>query len=206
MKKTILLTAWCLIFSFTHATPITYYESKPNPQRILLVSFISQNFYSTYENAEIAKTNEISEAEVLKILDEKIAGVFEDSQEDGVEFVNFDTGTAPILEKVAFSYNNEKECLTPYLGDFTKDEFNTFMEENNVAYVIFLNTYQMKWIGDPQYKLDNEIHYSIFEKDKKSIVEGKYTFSTPKLIPVVKMEKKYKKAVTKICNAFLKNS
>ena len=206
MKKTVLLVAWCLAFSFAHATPINPTQPNPDAKKILLVSFISKNFYSTYENAEIAKTNEISEAEVLKILDEKIAGVFENSQEDGVEFINFDTGTEPIMERVTFSYNNEEECLTPYLGDLTNDEFNTFMEENNVAYVIFLNTYEMKWIDDPQFKLDNEIHYSIFEKDKKSIVEGKYTFSTPKLIPVVKMEKKYKKAVTKICSAFLKNS
>ena len=138
------------------------------------------------------------------MFDEKISSTFTNSDE-GVEFINFTDGFYDLSDKVHFRYN-EDELLLPDLAELSVDEFNKLLDESNVDYVIFINNYEMKWIGDPQYKLNNEIHYSILKRDMVDVVQGKYSFSTAKLIPAEKMDKKYKKAVAKICTKFLKNT
>lgn len=202
MKNLVLMTVLSVFISFSTQARNDKEKSDIKKKRVLLVSFITKNFYSTYDNAEVAEANKITEEKVLKMLDEKILSTFANSDE-GIEFINY-TDTS-LSEKVDFRYN-EKELLIPELGELTNDEFNKLLEENNVDHVIFINNYEMKWIGDPQFKLDNEIHYSIFKKNKENVVEEKYSFSTPKLVPATKMNKKYKKAVAKICTKFLKNS
>ena len=132
-------------------------------RRVLLVSFIPKNFYSTYHNAEVAKANKVTEEKVLKMLDEKILSTFTNSDE-GVQFVKY-TDTKGLSDKVDFRYNKQ-ELLIPELEELSNDEFNKLLEESNVDYVIFINNYEMKWIGDPQFKLDNELHYSIFKNIK----------------------------------------
>lgn len=206
MKKIALMFTMSLFISFSaQANDKKKKESDVSKKRVLIVSFITNNFYSTYDKSEVAKTNKVTEDKVLTMLDEKVSSMFANSHEEGVEFVNHTSASDDLSEKISFSYN-EKEWLIPDLEGLTNDEFNRLLTDNNVDYVIFINNYEMKWLGDPQYKLNNEIHYSIFKKDKEAIIEGKYSFSTPKLIPVAKMDKKYKKAVSKICNKFLKSS
>lgn len=202
MKKTILTILTSLFVLVSVQANENDKKNDTKKKKVLLISFITQNFYSTYDNTEVAKTNKVTEDKVLKMLDEKVSSMFANSDE-GVEFINHNDDS--LAEKISFSYNKQ-EWLIPDLSGLTDAEFNKILEDNNVDYVIFINNYEMKWIGDPQYKLNNEIHYSIFKKNKVGIIEGKYSFSTPKLVPVAKMDKKYKKAVAKICNKFLKNS
>lgn len=205
MKKLTLLFVLLIFVSSPAKAANDDEKNDINKKRVLLISFIENNFYTTYDKAEVAKTNKVAEEKVLEMLNEKVSSMFANNSEDDVEFVNYNGEIENLTDKISFSYN-DKEWLLPDVSGLSNEEFNKLLTDNNVDYVIFINTYEMKWIGDPQYKLDNEIHYSIFKKDKEAIIEGKYTFSTPKLVPVVKMDKKYKKAVAKICSKFLKNS
>lgn len=204
MKNLSVFTILFLLLSFSGQAEFSTENNDSKKKKVLLVSFITKNFYSTYANAEVAEANKVTEEKVLKMLDEKISSTFTNSDE-GIEFINYTDEFYDLSDKVGFNYN-EEELLIPDLVELTDEEFNKLLEEHNVDYVIFINNYEMKWIGDPQYKLTNEIHYSIFKKNKESIVQGKHSFSTAKLVPADKMNKKYKKAVAKICTKFLKNT
>ena len=76
------------------------------------------------------------------------------------------------------------------LSNISVEVFNGFLEEFDADYVLFLNAYQMAWIGDPQYKLENKIHYSAFKRNKEEIQTNVYTFSTPDLMSIMQMIKK----------------
>lgn len=205
MTRKLFALAFCLMFISVNAKATIDRDVNPGNKRVLLVSFIDKNFFTTYENSVVAETNKISESEILPTFDEKIASIFENSSENGIEFVGFENKSDAIFDVVFFNYN-EKENMVANLSELPIEQFNALLDKNSVDYVIFINFYQMKWIGDPQFKLDNEIHYSIIGRDKKSLLNDRYTFSTPKLVPLTKMEKKYQKAVAKICDKFLKNS
>jgi len=164
-------------------------------KKVLVVSFIEKNFISTYLTSEIAEKNKTDSKTVLTILSEKICSSFPKNVE--IEFVNCTNKPEQIEENISFSYN-KKDVFEPNLSVLDGSLFNELLEANNADYIVLINGYEMNWIDDPQYKVENIIHFTILGKDKKEILTKKYSFSTPKLVSLKKMEKKIQKLAAKI--------
>ena len=179
-------------------------ESK---KRVLVVSFIEDNFYSDiYSKEEIAKKNKIREEEVISLYNEKLSQIFSNFEDEEIEYVACPSKImAAFKESIKIDSRSTKagsDLIFANLSDVSQVTFNEFINACNADYVLFVNTYRMAWIGEPQYKLENHIHYSIYKKNKEEVITDEAVFSTPNLIPVVKMEKKYLKAVDKISRKF----
>lgn len=193
MKKSIVFIA------LLYAVSLFAYNNKTNTdngkKKVLVVSFIEKNFVSTYLTSEIAEKNETDSKTVLTVLGEKICSSFPKDVE--VEFVNCTNKPKQIEDTISFSYNN-KDVFEPNLAEINGTIFNELLATNNADYIVLINGYEMNWIGDPQFKVENIIHFTILGKDKKEILTKKYSFSTPKLVPLKKMEKKIQNITTKI--------
>lgn len=170
-------------------------------KKVLVVSFIEKNFVSTYETSEIAKENKADSETILTTLSETICSSF--LNYEGVEFVKCANKPEQIENNISFSYN-KKEVFEPNLSEIDTSLLNELLESNNADYVVLITGYEMNWIGDPQFKVENNIHFTILGKDKKEIATKKYSFSTPKLVTLKKMEKKIQKIAKKIYTKHLK--
>lgn len=195
MKKSIVFTFIFLLTVSLFANDKGKANEDKGKKKVLVVSFVERNFTSTYEKSEIAKKNNTDSETVLTILGDKICESFPENEK--VEFIKCSDKPELIENNVSFSYN-KKDILVPDLSEIDKDTFNKLLEDNNADFIVLINGYDMNWIGDPQFKVENNIYYTILGKDKKEIVTSKYSFSTPKLVPLKKMERKIQKATKKI--------
>ena len=177
-------------------------------KRILVVSFIEDNFYGDiYSNKDIAKTNNIEEEEVVQLYNEMLSGIFKELSDEEVDYVQCPADLAvSIHEHVSFENKpiNRKNRITTNVSGFSKEEFDQFLSQCGTDYVVFINAFRMSWIGEPQFKLENRIHYSIYGKMKEEVTSDVAIFSTPKLVPVTKMERKCTKTVGKLSSVFSK--
>ncbi len=181
-------------------------QSTEGKTKVLVVSFIEDNFYSDiYSKEEIAKTNDIEKEEVIHLYDAKVAQIFKDISNEEVSYIQCPTNMVDELRyQINFTKSQKRgmEIVTSDLSDISDTQFASFINTCNVDYVIFINAFRMSWVGDPQYKLDNGIHYSIYNQKKEEVTSDVAIFSTPKLIPITKMEKKCTKSVGKLSNLF----
>ncbi|GAB1857663.1 hypothetical protein MHTCC0001_25000 [Flavobacteriaceae bacterium MHTCC 0001] len=163
--------------------------------KVLVVSFIEKNFESTYLTYEIAEKNSTDSETVFSVLEDKIFSAL--PKNGAIEFIKCANKLKQIENSLSFS-KNKKDILIPNLSEIDNDSFNKLLETNSADYILFISTYEMNWIGDPQYKVENNLHFTILGKDKKEIASNKYGFSTPKLTSFEKMKKKIHKATEKI--------
>lgn len=203
MKK---LNIYTILAVFTLASFSDRYIDEPK-KKILVVSFIEEHFYSDiYSKEEIAKKNKIQEEDVISLYNEKLSQIFSNFSDEEIEYVACPAElTAAFKEMIKMENRPTKagsDVIFANLSDVSQTVFSEYVNSCNTDYVLFVNTYRMAWVGEPQYKLENHIHYSIYKKNKQEVISDKAVFSTPNLIPVVKMEKKYLKAVNKISRQF----
>lgn len=201
MRKSIVCTIFLLLTVSAFANNNDKANSDKGKKKVLVVSFIEKNFVSTYETSEIAEKNNVDSETILTTLGEKICSSF--PKNEGVEFVKCTDKPESIEDNISFSYN-KKDVFEPNLSEIDASSVNELLEANNADYVVFINGYEMNWIGDPQFKVENNIHFTILGKDKKEIATKKYSFSTPKLVSLEKMEKKIQKIAKKIYTKYLK--
>ena len=200
MKKKNYLTLLILTISFLGFGIDKRDEGK---KKVLIISFIEDNFDTDiYSKEKIAKKNKIVEEEVLTMYNQKISSIFTKYAGVEISYIPCPSKTFFALKEKIFFKNKklrkEEEGVATDLSNISVEVFNGFLEEFDADYVLFLNAYQMAWIGDPQYKLENKIHYSAFKRNKEEIQTNVYTFSTPDLMSIMQMTKKYQKAVMKI--------
>lgn len=201
MKNTLLFISLLLITISSSGHDKKEASNEISKKKVLVVSFIEKNFKSTYEIYEISKENGIDSETILSYLDDKICGSFPKSVE--VEFIKC-TDKPKIFEtNVTFS-SGKKDILIPNLSEIDNVSFNKLFEAYHVDYIMFINGYEINWIDDPQFKVENNIHFTILVKDRKQIVTTKQTFSTPKLISFDKMEKRIQKLTMKIYTKYFK--
>lgn len=192
MRKPVLFTIVTLLALVLSAYQVDKISSK---KKILVISFIKKNFISSYETQEIAERNNTNSETILTILEEKIYNSFPKNEE--IEFVKCTDKPKSLQNNLSFSYG-KKDVWIPNLSEIDNPSFNKMLASNEVDYIVFINGYEMNWVGDPQYKVENNIHFTILGRDKKEIATSKYSFSTSKLISFKKMEKKIQKITKKI--------
>lgn len=198
MKKPITrITVLLLLFTFSlSASTKNIANNNTEKKKVLVVSFIKMNFMSTYMTYEVAEKNNTDSDTVFNLLDDKIFNSF--PKTENIEFLKCSPDKIKQIETSLSFTNNKKDILIPDLSEIENSSFNKLLEAYDADYIVFINAYEMNWIGDPQYKVKNNIHFSILGKNKKEIATNKYGFSTPKLHSFKKMEKKIRKVTTKI--------
>lgn len=197
---TLLMVFICTSFSFK--------EANEEKKKVLVVSFIKDNFSGDiYSNEDIAKTNNIQKGEVVELYDEMLSGIFKALSDEETTYVQCPADMMKTIHhQVSFENKpeNGKNKIIADVSGFGKEHFNELLSKCDTDYVIFINAYRMSWVGEPQFKLENSIHYSIYSKIKEEITSDVATFSTPKLVPIAKMEKKCSKTVGKVSNLIAK--
>lgn len=199
--KTLSLTITVL---FTVLATLSIAQPNEAKRKVLVVSFIEDNFYSDiYSKEEIAATNEIGKEEVIHLYDEMVAQIFTDISNDEIAYMQCPTHLVGAL-KQQIQFNQAKhQNMTVIASDVSAVEISQFhqlVSSCDADYVVFVNAYRMLWVGEPQFKLENHIHYSLYNGEKEEITSDVAIFSTPKLVPVAKMEKKCSKKVGKLSN------
>ena len=202
MKKlsTAAILVLCILGSFSFTEP------KEGKKRVLVVSFIEDNFYGDiYSKEEIAKANKIQKEDVVKLYDEMLSTIFTRLSDEETSYVQCPADLMITLrEHVSFENKpeNEKNRIIADVSNLSKEDFDRFLSKCDTDYVVFINAFRMAWIGEPYFKLENRIHYSVYSKEKENISSDVAVFSTPKLVPITKMEKKCSKTVGKMSNLF----
>ena len=168
-------------------------------KRVLIIGFQQDKMVSNfYLKEDIANKTNVSPDSLESLYNQAIIDGFASIVSKDLEFIPcYDNKIILEIHKLA-RYDLEKDII---LTDLTMLDMNTYkniLNRYNADYLLFINQYKLRWMGNPFNAVFHIIDYNLFNNFQNRLYAGQTSFNMANIKPLAELDVKYKKQAKKI--------